>query len=184
MPGTASRPRRQSAKAPTPGSTTRSALATTPGSCAHHDRLDPFRPRAPRARRPSRPMQIAGAVIDDGDAHRWLPARETARSRRTVRDAAAAACGGRGAVLRPGGARCAGLLPQPRQRRSAVRHLRVFAADDADIAPAAARQRQAPQRRRLRARPEARSRRRRSQSQRPTRRARAAPVRAPIETIR
>ena len=73
MPGMSSSPRRQSAKAPTPGSTTRSARATLSGSlvttigwsCAALARgaLEGF----------GRRVQIAGAVIDDGDAHREPP---------------------------------------------------------------------------------------------------------------
>ena len=55
MPGTASSPRRQSAKAPTPGSTTRSARAHLLGIVGHQDRLIVRRTRAPRARTPSRP---------------------------------------------------------------------------------------------------------------------------------
>ena len=73
MPGTASSPRRQSAKAPTPGSTTRSARATASGSLRHHDRL--IVPAFARGalERLGRRVQIARAVIDDGDAHRRAP---------------------------------------------------------------------------------------------------------------
>ena len=69
MPGTASRPRRQSAKAPTPGSTTRSARRTVVGIARHHDRL--IVPAFARGalERLGRRMQIARTVIDDRDAH-------------------------------------------------------------------------------------------------------------------
>ena len=73
MPSSASRPRRQSAKAPTPGSTMRSARYTVSGSrvttifsgTCHAARraLERFRRR----------VQIAGAVVDDGNAHREPP---------------------------------------------------------------------------------------------------------------
>ena len=73
MPGIASSPRRQSAKAPTPGSTTRSARATCVGIAGDQDRL--IVPALARGAFEGlgRRMQIAGAVVDDGDAHRPLP---------------------------------------------------------------------------------------------------------------
>ena len=71
--GCASSPRRQSAKAPTPGSTTRSARATSSGSLV--TTIGCVVPALARGalERLGRRMQIAGAVVDDGDAHRWAP---------------------------------------------------------------------------------------------------------------
>ena len=73
MPGIASSPRRQSAKAPTPGSTTRSALRDLRRIAGDHNRL--IVPALARGalERLGRRMQIAGAVVDDGDAHRSRP---------------------------------------------------------------------------------------------------------------
>ena len=73
MPSTASRPRRQSAKAPTPGSTTRSARATHGRVVGHHDRLIEAGLMRRALERLGGRVQIAGAVIDDGDAHRGAP---------------------------------------------------------------------------------------------------------------
>ena len=68
--GTASSPRRQSAKAPTPGSTTRSARAHLIRIARHHDRLIVSALLARRAlERLRRRMQIARTIIDNRDAH-------------------------------------------------------------------------------------------------------------------
>ena len=68
MPSMASRPRRQSAKAPTPGSTTRSAVATASGIAG--DGLGCASPHARGALESfERGMKIARAIVDDGDAH-------------------------------------------------------------------------------------------------------------------
>ena len=83
MPGTASSPRRQSAKAPTPGSTTRSARAHHVGIARHHDRLIvPGLARRALERLGGR-VQIARAVVDDRDAHgsRMMRAGSGARLR-------------------------------------------------------------------------------------------------------
>ncbi len=69
MPGTASSPRRQSANAPTPGSTTRVGLANFVGIARHDDRL--IVPAFARSafERLRRRMQIARPVVDDRNAH-------------------------------------------------------------------------------------------------------------------
>ena len=73
MPATASSPRRQSAKAPTPGSTTRSARATASGSLVTTIGCVERRLARGALERLGGRVQIAGAVIDDGDGHRGAP---------------------------------------------------------------------------------------------------------------
>ena len=69
MPSMARRPRRQSAKAPTPGRTICSACRTTSGSLVTTiGRVSPAFMRGALESLGGR-MQIAGSVIDDGDAH-------------------------------------------------------------------------------------------------------------------
>ena len=89
MPGTASRPRLQSAKAPTPGSTMRSAAATIVRVGGHHD-LGVGPALARRALEGlGRRVEVARAVIDDGDAlHRGVTPRSRwprQRRRRVLR---------------------------------------------------------------------------------------------------
>ena len=73
MPVTASSPRRQSANAPTPGSTTRSARAHLVGVARHHDRLVVAGLARRALERLGGRVQIARAVIDDRDGHGRAP---------------------------------------------------------------------------------------------------------------
>ena len=117
MPGTASSPRRQSANAPTPGSTMRSAAATSRGSDV--TAMVSSRP-ASRGRALERlggGVQVARAVIDDGDAHR----SRSASGKRPITGSPV----GRGrkgdavprALDRRGAGQPAGRTPWPRPRR-------------------------------------------------------------------
>ncbi len=65
MPGTAARPRRQSAKAPTPGSTMRSAAATSSGRLVTTIASPIAALGGGALERLGRRAQIARAVIDD-----------------------------------------------------------------------------------------------------------------------
>ena len=153
MPGIASSPRRQSAKAPTPGSTTRSARATCVGIAGDHDRLVvPALARGALERLGGR-VQIAGAVVDDGDAHRCgsrlrEQADDVGRRRRAAPRHGAAYCGaGRSA----GGAGGVGARFGPGGVEAPLGHFAILADHEAERLPAAPRQRPAPQRRRLEA---------------------------------
>ena len=125
MPSTASRPRRQSAKAPTPGSTTRSAFATTAGSLVTTmGWLEAGLVRGAFERFCGR-VQVTGAVIDDRNAHRRAPGSgkspitsgasgaTPARRRRWRRSGIGATAIGRRTFS-----------AAARRRRSAARHLR------------------------------------------------------------
>ena len=126
MPGTASSPRRQSAKAPTPGSTTRSAARDRVGIAGHDDRLVEAGLARGALEGLRRRVQIAGAVIDDGDAHRVPPG--SGKRPMTLDDG-----GGRGMARRGRRARRrrrrgrSDVSPEthaPRRRRTAARPLR------------------------------------------------------------
>ena len=69
MPGTPSRPARQSAKAPTPGSTMRSAAATSFGLAVTSTRSSRARFARGALEGLGGGAEIARAVIDDGDGH-------------------------------------------------------------------------------------------------------------------
>ena len=69
MPSTASRLRRQSAKAPSPGRTMRSARATTSGSDGDDDPLAASGPRDDVLEGLGRRPDVAGAVVDERDGH-------------------------------------------------------------------------------------------------------------------
>jgi hypothetical protein len=70
MPGTGMEAARQSAKAPTPGSTMRSALATASGSEVTAMVSSSPASRAARSNALAAECRLPGAVIDDRDAHR------------------------------------------------------------------------------------------------------------------
>ena len=151
MPGISSSPRRQSAKAPTPGSTTRSARATCVRIAGDHDRL--VVPALARGALEGfrRRVQIAGAVIDDGDAHRWPPGSGN-RPMTSDGDGGPRRTGVLNSVGSRRRGRRIGARASPtraKKRRSA--HFRVVADHEAERLPAAARQRPAPQRRGLEA---------------------------------
>ena len=80
MPGTESRLRRQSAKAPSPGRTMRSACATSSGS----DVIITTDLRLPaaaimRSKAFCGGAEVAGAIVDEGDGHRPFPGDGKAR---------------------------------------------------------------------------------------------------------
>ena len=139
MPGTASSPRRQSAKAPTPGSTTRSARAHLVGIARHHDRLIvPALARGALERLGGR-VQIARAVIDDRDAHgrraSWPRLRLGKQADDVGSEAAASRVDGGGGAAAGGGG--AGIRrPASKKRRSAAS--RLWRDHEADVGPAAA----------------------------------------------
>ncbi len=113
----ASRPRRQSANAPTPGSTTRSARRDVIGIAGHYDRLIEARFTRRALERLGGRVQIAGAVVDDRDRHRDAPG-----CGKQADDLRTEACGrqtgaGAGNALRR-------LRSEPRSRRTAARPLR------------------------------------------------------------
>ena len=82
MPGTASRPRAAVGKAPTPGSTMRSAAATISGSAVRSiSRVDAGLARGALEGLGGR-AQVARAVVDDGDAHCLAPPRNRSRPSR------------------------------------------------------------------------------------------------------
>ena len=182
MPSSESRPRRQSAKAPTPGSTMRSARNTASGSrvttifCGSS-----MRPRG-ALERLRRRVQIAGAVIDDGNAHRDPPG--------SGNNPMMPPCGSGGGfekgwpgTLRVGGgpprstARWslveAALLGGPAIEEAALGGFFVIGHDDVELAPFAPRQRPALQAWPLRVPSGARSGDRRTGSRRGRRRARS-----------
>ena len=123
MPGISSSPRRQSAKAPTPGSTTRSARATSSGIVGDEDRLvvSAFARGALEGLR--RRVQIAGAVVDDGDAHGFAPG---SGNRPMMSDGRRRARAGSARRMSPAAPATAArrACAWSRRRRSAARHLR------------------------------------------------------------
>ena len=92
IPGTASSPRRQSAKAPTPGSTMCVARATASGSAVNQNLV-----REPRLARGALEgflsrMQIARPIVDDRDAHLSPRPREETDDFLRVRGRRACGC--------------------------------------------------------------------------------------------
>ena len=73
MPSTASSPRRQSAKAPTPGSTTRSARCHRARIVGYDNRLIEADVMRGALERLGRRVQVAGAVINDRHGHLAAP---------------------------------------------------------------------------------------------------------------
>ncbi len=160
MPSSASRPRRQSAKAPTPGSTMRSARNTDFGIARHHDLLRILHaPRGALERLRGR-VQIAGAVIDDGNAHRDPPGSGNnpmmppCGSGRRLRERLARNIAGRrrrAAIDRPLVVDEAALPGGPAIEEAALGRFLVIGDHDIELAPLAARQRPALQARRFKA---------------------------------
>ena len=143
MPPTASSPRRQSAKAPTPGSTTRSARRDLLGIAGHDDRLVQAGLARGALERLGRRMQIARAVIDDGDAHRAPPAcgnrpRTSDRALRLrgipLHTTHAIAAAGRGCM---GADDSSAALLDPGVEEPPLGGFEIVSDDDADVRPAA-----------------------------------------------
>ena len=115
MPGTASSPRRQSAKAPTPGSTMRSAFATALRVGGDDDRLVESGLARGALEGLVGGMEVARAVIDDRDAHRDpLRLREQADHRLGSTSAGRAEAGAAGPEPAPAAAsRCRASARRP-----------------------------------------------------------------------
>ena len=155
MPGTASRPRLQSAKAPTPGSTIRSAAETISGSAVSGDHRVGLALACGALEGLGRRVQVTRAVVDDGDAlHvRRSPCEQAAPARDGVlRPAPSAVCVHVPAVrdgrARIGGGvrRDLGMRRQPDLEEAALAVLAVAPGDGPDETPTAALQRGAVER--------------------------------------
>ena len=133
MPGTASRPRRQSAKAPTPGNTMRSARRTASGSLVTRIgcRCAGFARGALEGL--SGGMQIARTVVDDRDGHARAPGfGKRSRRRPAATEERSVTAGGQRRNLSHRRARDPGVEKAP------FRGLDIVGDDDPEIVPAPA----------------------------------------------